>query len=487
MVFIKSAFKSAVQQAVESVVEQPASRLDSYARQQRTLAAMVMECSQHGYAQAKISHVAKRAQISTASIYRDFQDRNTLLFKSLEWVIGLFAQNWVTQTHETDPIKRIEALLLSHGEALADPFMGWIFRLYVHLANTSGQSLLPLARIARDGNLKFWIEQIASLEKQGLLVQTDHATTVAILLGAVERRSIFARLAFGENDNHGPALSAVAEHAALALFQVFGTSAFWATRQAQPSFYGFQSGSSDHGRKNPPPKSLLDLPSQRLAAYAERVLARDVNRLDAEGRKVRIQLAAMLECMSVGYEAATMAGVAKRAGVSTATFYNDYNDKRALFIDAMVLQARFRVDYSSLIDTNGNTADTISSMVFSIAHVLADPHFLWFHRVSMASEISTAPALVQSSRDTRAHTEGFWLDYLASLVTAGFLMPSELPLTMNLLLGATQRRSVLSMVFFGADDVSVQEISSLALASTDFVLRLLRRERTHSELTMSVT
>ena len=98
----------------------------------------------------------------------------------------------------------------------------------------------------------------------------------------------------------------------------------------------------------------------------------------------------------------------------------------------------------------------------------------------MASEISTAPALVQSSRDTRAHTEGFWLDYLASLVTAGFLMPSELPLTMNLLLGATQRRSVLSMVFFGADDVGVQEISSLALASTDFVLRLLRRERTHT-------
>jgi AcrR family transcriptional regulator len=473
MVFETHTLKSAVQLAVEAVLAQPASRLDSQSRRQRAIAATVMECSESGYAATKIASIAKRAQVSSATIYRDFGNRDGLLLEALQWVIGLFAQNWISETSEVDPVKRIEALLLSHGKALADPFMGWIFRLYVHLANTTAPHLLPIARTARDANLGFWIAEIARLEALGQLVPTDHKLTAAILLGAIERRSIFARLAFGEVDDHQPNLSAVAEHAALALFQVFGTQAFWADRLDEPAIGWLENRPADHGQKNLTPKALMDAPSGRLTAFAQRVLSRDVNRLDSDARKVRIQLAAMLECIDVGYEDATMASVAMRAGVSTATFYNDYPDKRALFIDAMVLQARFRVDYNSLIDQTARAEDTISDMVFSIANVLADPNFLWFHRVSMASDISNAPELIQSSRETRAHTEGFWYDYITSLEASGVLQQSNQALTMNLLLGATQRRSVLSMVFFGANDVSEQELSQLALASTDFVLRLV--------------
>jgi AcrR family transcriptional regulator len=473
MVFDIQTYVSPVRKVVLDTLNLTFARRNASGRRQRTIAAMVLECAENGYAVAKVANVAKRAQISSASIYRDFGSRDALLLQSLEWVISIFAQNWVLQTPETDPVKRIEALLLSHGEALADPFMGWIFRLYVHIANTSSPELLPLARQARDANVGHWCREIAALEAQGLLVPTDHGLVVAILLGAIERRSIFARLAFGENDDHAPSLTAVAKHAALALFQVFGTSVFWANQPDHSARVWGGRELPDYRHLCAGIKALLDPPSSRLAAYAERVLARDVNRLDAESRKIRIQLAAMLECMDVGYEAASMAGVAARAGVSTATFYNDYTDKDALFIDAMVLQARFRVDYGSLIDTEMDTDQMIACLVFSISNVLADPDFLWFHRVSMASEISNAPELVKSSRDTRAHTEGFWLSYLASLEDSGFLNKSELPLTMNLLLGATQRRSVLSMVFFGADDVEATELSHLAAASTDFVLRLI--------------
>jgi AcrR family transcriptional regulator len=474
MVFETNALKSRVQRAVEAVLAEPTtSRLDADARHRRLRAATVIECAEFGYASAKIASIAKRAQVSSASIYRDFGDRNGLLLEALQWVIGLFAENWVSETNETDPVKRIEALLLSHGLALSDPFMGWIFRLYVHLANTSAPHLIALARAARDANLAFWVAEIATLEAQGQIVQTDHKLTVAIILGAIERRSILSRMAFGENDNHSPALGAVAAHAALALFKVFGTKAFWADRSDKPAIGWVETGRAHHGLNNLPPKSLLDVPSKRLAAFAQRILARDVNRLDSEGRKVRIQLAAMLECIEVGYESAKMASVATRAGVSTATFYNDYPDKRALFIDAIILQARFRVDYHSLIDPAASPADTIAAMAFSIASVLADPNFLWFHRVSMASDISNAPELIQSSRDTRAYTEGFWYDYVTSLEASGVVQESDQALTINLLLGPTQRRSVLSMVFFGADDVSEQELSQLALASTDFVLRLI--------------
>lgn len=466
--------KSAVQKAVEAILNQPCARQDAQTRREKTKAAMIMECAQHGYALAKVASVAVRAKISTATIYRDFGDRETLLRQSLELAIGLFGQNWVMDTPETQPVKRIEALLLAHGQALADPFMGWIFRLYVHLANTTAPHLLSLARVARDANLVVWQNEIKKLQKQGFLALTDPHITVAILLGAIERRTIFARFAFGENDNHQPSLPDVARHMALGLFQVFGTKSFWSRHGDQSGVGWMVDDPPDHGQRLGKPLSLLQPPSQRLSAYTQRVLARDVNRLDGESRKVRIQLAALMECAEFGYEAATMARVAVRAGVSTATFYLDYPDKRALFIDAVMLQARFEMDYNKLIDPSTDPAQTMTSLVYSIANVLADPDFLWFHKVSMTSEISDSPDLIASSRATRAHTEGFWLSYLAKLVASGYLRPNDLHLTMNALLGATQRRSVLGMVFFGVDDVNREELSQLARASTDFVLRLVK-------------
>jgi AcrR family transcriptional regulator len=473
MIFEVRPDKSAVQQAIEAILQQPAARLDVAARRERTKAAMVLECTEKGYAAAKIAAVAKRAQISTASIYRDFGDRDNLLLEALQLAIGIFAQNWVQENHHSTPIERIEAMLMTHGRALADPFMGWLFRLYVHLANTSAPQLFALGRAARDANLELWLGEIASLEANGYLVATDHNTTVALLLGAIERRTIFARMAFGEGAESEPDLAVVAKHMSLALFQVYGTAKFWPSRIDKSANGLVLHEEADHGQLENAPISLLDLPSVRLKAFAERTLARDINRLDSESRKVRIQLAAMLECMEMGYEASTMASVATRAGVSTATFYNDYSDKRALFIDAMLMQARFRVDYTSLVSPDDSPSKTIADLVYSISYVLGDPDFLWFHEVSMASEISDAPLLIASSRATRTHTEGFWLDYLNSLADSGLICICDHRLTMNVLLGATQRRSVLSMVFFGKDDVSYGEISRLALASTDFVMRLV--------------
>jgi AcrR family transcriptional regulator len=473
MIFEALSSKSAVQLAIEAIVAQRGSRMDADLRRQRTKAAMVLECAEHGYSNAKIASVVKRAQVSAATIYRDFGDRDTLLLESLQLVGAIFEENWFQVTFETDPVKRISILLKGHGEALADPFMGWIFRQYVSLANTSAPQLLALGRAMRDANLQFWLHEIAVLEANGHLVATDHGITVNLLLGAIERPSFFARMAFGENDNGAPQLGDAAEHMALGLFQVFGTPKFWADRSDKPAPGWVGTGAADHGLTRPSPVALLDAPSRRLKAYGERILARDINRMDAEGRRGRVQLAAMLECIEFGYDAATMASVAARAGVSTATFYVDYPDKQALFIDAMLLQSRFRVDYNSLMDHSAPVAQTIASLVFSIAIVLGDPDFLWFHWVSMASEISDTPILIESSRATRAHTQEFWLNYLASLEDDGLFYPVDKNLIINALLGPTQRRSVLSMVFFGANDVCEAELSQLALASTDFILRLV--------------
>ena len=395
---------------------------------------------------------------------------------SIEILIPLFAQNWLQETNHTEPVLRIESLLAAHGNALADPFMGWLFRLYVHLAHSSVPQLLVLARVARDANLAFWEAEIRRLEVDGHLIATDRSQTVAIILGAIERRTILARLGFGEYDNNPPHFLDVAAHSALALFQVYGTPQFWAGRADEP-VQGWVAADHDACVPYTPigvsPDALMELPSGRLSQFARGLLAQETDRLDTIGRKRRIQLAAMLECIEYGYEAATMARVANRAGVSTATLYLEYHDKPALFLDAIILQSKFQVNYLGLRRQGDSAAQFIVSMVYSLAQVLADPGFLWFHRISMASEISGAPELVASTRRTRSHTEGFWYDYFEGLVTGGDIISCDLPLTLNLLLGATQRRSVLSMIFFGPDDVSDEEIERLSKASTDFVLRLV--------------
>jgi AcrR family transcriptional regulator len=471
---------SSLRQSLEDILLEPVDRFDRDGRARRVMAAVILECAIHGYTDANMAKIAKRAKVSTATLYRDYRDRDDLFIKAIQAALTMLAQVWRPQDLPTDPLERLEALLLAHGRAWSDPFLSWLIRMYIHFASVKAPYLLALGRAARASNMSFWTQELAKLEAEGYLAIGNTQIILAILLGAVERRTVFARLGFGENDTHTPALDDVATHAALAAFQVFGTAKFWENRDDQrcagwcgdkPSAFG--SGEQGQLWSIGEPKRLLDPPSERLVSYADRILAQDVNRLDAEGRKIRVQLAAMLECIEHGYEEASMAGVAARAMVSTATLYLDYEDKRKLFVDAMLLQARFRADYSKLINPDWQTQDAICNMVFSIAAVLGDPKFIWFHYVSMASELSSSPDLIASSRATRDYTEGFWIDYLTRLISEGALVPCDVRLIMNLLLGATQRRSVLAMVLFGTDDVNEDELADSSRASAEFVMRLV--------------
>jgi AcrR family transcriptional regulator len=459
---------SLLQALLETTLLEQAPRRDQSARTRRVMAAVILECAAHGYKEARIVDIATRAKVSTATLYREYGDRDDLFIAALEMVIGLLERVWRPPTLPEAPLERLEALLLAHGRAWADPSFGWIIRMYIFYGNTKAPHLLVLGQAAFKADMAFWQGHVDGLEEAGLISGDDRTARLALILGAIERRTIFARLGFGENDDHPPALAAVARHSAHAFFRVYGTPLFWdryGTTAQLPAAKG-RVGKIDL------PVAKMDPPSQRLLAYANKVLSSDVDRLDQEGRRARIQLAAMLTCMQHGYENATMANVAEAAKVSTATLYLDYDDKQKLFLDAMMMQARFRVDYNKLLDPASTPENNICTLVFSIASVLADPDFLWFHYVSMASELSMSPALIASSRKTRAHTEGFWLAYLDRLVDEKVLEPHDTIISMNLLLGATQRRSVQSLVLYGRNQATPDELAELSVASTAFLMRL---------------
>jgi AcrR family transcriptional regulator len=475
---------SRLRDALEAITAQPAPRSDVQARDRRVMAAVLIECAQHGSTNARVVDIAKRARVSTATLYREYGDRDAVFSRALELGLTLLPRIWRPLPLPEEPLARLEALLKSHASFWSNPFIGWLIRMYVQYGNGKAPHLLALGRADRETSLAYWGQQIEGLVQEGFLVAGHTNTILNIILGAIERRTIFARLGFGEKDDHEPKIEDVINHTSMAIFQVFGTEQFWSSRKDQRSAGwcgdgrpAFETGpelanDSQNFWAVGEPQALLDLPSKRLAAYAERVLAQDHSRLDIAGRRTRIQLATMLECSDKGYEAVGMADIAARAKVSTATLYLDYADKEGLFLDVMLLQARLKLDYARLIG-NVRFQDAICNITFSIARVLADPKFLWFHYVSMASDLSQTPELIAYSRETRDHTEGFWKDYFRDLISRGILGPFDETLAMNLLLGATQRRSVQALVLYGVEDTDEEQIAHLAKISTEFLLRLV--------------
>jgi AcrR family transcriptional regulator len=475
---------STLRNALEQIIATPAPRNDTLARDRRVMASVLVECAEHGCTNAKMTKIATRARVSTATLYRDYGDRDTLFAKSLELALTLRSTVWRPKALPSDPLERLEHLARSHARGWQDPFIGWLIRMYIQFSSLNAPYLLTLGRAAHASNLAYWQEQIEGLEREGYLVKGHTSTIIDLMLGPIERRTILARLGFGEDDDHVPKIEDVTPHLAYAIFKIFGTDAFWASRvdDRAPGWCGDGRDAFEMAPRPASgdalfyfvdqPQALLDLPSTRLAAYAERVLAQDSSRLDTEGRKRRIQLATMLECIDHGYENVGMAEIATRAKVSTATLYSDYADKRSLFIDTMKMQARLRIDYDRMIDPDARFQDNIASLVFSIARVLADPKFVWFHYVSMASDLSQEHQIMTISRETRHHTEGYWITFIEGLSEHGRLPLMNTPLLINLLLGPTQRKSVQSLVLFGIGDSDDATLARLARHSTEFFLRL---------------
>lgn len=57
-------------------------------QRERLIAAMAEVCGERGYGEASVAEVAKRAGVSTASFYRQFQDRRECMLASFEELFG---------------------------------------------------------------------------------------------------------------------------------------------------------------------------------------------------------------------------------------------------------------------------------------------------------------------------------------------------------------------------------------------------------------
>jgi AcrR family transcriptional regulator len=189
-----------------------------------------------------------------------------------------------------------------------------------------------------------------------------------------------------------------------------------------------------------------------LQEYVERILATPIDRFDVGGRNKRIQAATVQECSEVGFEAASMSGIAARAGVSTATLYKHYKNKTELFSDGVEIVIPTVGESLTTIDDNADPRIRVYNMLERHAEALDDPYMSWLYRLHVSLDSTLGPQLLIMARASRMLTEQHWSRQLSRLETEGHLVPSDHIVTTNLILGPIERRTVLARLLFGGDD-----------------------------------
>jgi AcrR family transcriptional regulator len=427
--------KLLVKAALEALLAKSSNRLDAGARIERMKAAALMECADKGYAGLNIAGIAKRAKVSTSTIYDEFPDRDALLVAAMEMLFFMLANDVIEVPAVEDPQGRVEQLLIAHGQVYAQPLTIWFFRLHVTLAWAGHVHLREMGQLVFRGIDAFWAKFLGELESEGHLCGIDPELVVPLLLGPIERCTIISRLGCGEDDPRRPSLAAVARHAAATLFQL------WGPGEAQPILSPTAEEASRLRAGLIPFHDAGDPDEQERAARLQRNTPRE--------QKASILRAAKLLCQKHGYEFANMQDIAAGAGVSTATIYSHYADKTSLFRSAAEAELAENGRYR---DDTGPIA--LDAALLLIATRAADPNWLWMHNVQMASTISEDPRIVAIGRKQRTETE--------TCVARALGRDSD-ALTINFLLGAIERSGILTLILFGTAAVDISFLSRLAI------------------------
>lgn len=426
--------KLLVKAALEAVLAKSASRLDAEARGERIKAAALMECAERGYPDLTIANIAKRAKVSTATIYAEYPDRDKLLVAAMEMLFALLASDVIETPAVEDPQERVAQLLIAHGQVYAEPLTAWITRLHVTLAWAGHDHLRQIGQQVFRGIDAFWVKFLGDLEAQGHLTGIEPDLVVPWLLGPVERSTIIARLGCGGDEPGRPSYSEVARDSAARLFRLWGAGA----KPLQPGGTDDAARSADwlapaggngvEAGPDAPAKTLRNTPHEQ---------------------RVSILRTARTICGEHGYEAANIRDIASRAGVSTATLYEHFADKTDLFCSALESEFTLRGDFR-----RGQGPVTLDATLMQIASRAADPHWEWMHNVLMASSISDDPRVVAIGRKHRETAEAF---------LAGAFAEKPDALMLNFLLGAIERSGVLALVLFGKTAVDVPLLNRLAI------------------------
>ncbi len=96
-------------------------RNDLTARRNRTLASVLQEWIEVGYAKAQVASIANRAGMSTATLRRQFPDRTVLFCEALKFGHRILLDALSTYSEHPNPIRDLTAMLCNYAETVSHP------------------------------------------------------------------------------------------------------------------------------------------------------------------------------------------------------------------------------------------------------------------------------------------------------------------------------------------------------------------------------
>jgi AcrR family transcriptional regulator len=217
--------KSDIETEVEAILAKPAKRSNTKLRYEKILAATMQICAAFGFEHAKLSDIAPLAGVSTATIYSEFGDRETLIKGAIAHFLPIYAKATMVAVSEPEPVKRLERLLKAQALTLTDPFGAWIYRHYIKLEAEQNDVERASAAAAREASSSFWDSQFTALIAQGHLKALDLDLTRNMIFGGIHRRSVLARLLQDDDALVSQEIEASVAAACSMLFEIYGTKA----------------------------------------------------------------------------------------------------------------------------------------------------------------------------------------------------------------------------------------------------------------------
>jgi AcrR family transcriptional regulator len=429
---------------VNSTMADDVRRLDGEQRRRRVMAAAIQECSVVGFRAASVARIAQRAKVSTASLYRDFQTREKLLEETVAFAAPMVGADLVKTVEETQPRERLIALLLRHCAIFRHPHASWLYRAHASGELANGRGMDAFAFEARRQIETLWQGELEAVAAKGLLPVSNVSEAINFLLGAMQRRTLLAMLLFGDDDVAEPNLEVAATCAVDWLLKLESVPPKNTTKMSRPV------------SKSPVSKSYIQ---QRIEAD----LAGDEIIVVSDRRHQRILAAAVQECSQRGFRAASMAGVARRASVSTATLYRFYKDKTELFLECVAYLVPLMSETLTASVDIEDPYERIVAMLIRHGEIFGDPFMTWLYRMYVSTDVSGHFVnLNLVARAGRAMTEVFWSSELKKLEAEGHLAPSDHAATINCLLGPIERQTIITQLLFGMERIGSDRVEAAA-------------------------
>lgn len=173
-------------QQLELMLSQKGNRLDATNRKQRIAAAVHFETLSKNHSQLSVQAVAKRAGVSTATVYRLFADDNAVyeagyrlgLQQYLDWLDYDFVHS--------NPLVRLATLLDHRLQVWTRPkAMETLSALYYKIC-ARDPSVDTLATLYSKQSSDFWLRQFSKLKSEGYLDREVNRNLIEMFWGPME-------------------------------------------------------------------------------------------------------------------------------------------------------------------------------------------------------------------------------------------------------------------------------------------------------------